>query len=194
MFAPKAPISHEKKLKKKEGTLDKRKKSIDTVKMASVSTSTEIDQHPFAVGSYLVLEWLDKSPRLAQVLERSCSNPDAKCSAEQWSYYCHFLDFNRRMDEWISHNRILEPPSLAAVQAKEHASNSSKSHATTSEAESSQAASRGRSQDLHSQRKKRKNDEGDFTVIAADEHDEHEGIDEASLKEHEEVTKVKVIP
>ena len=29
------------------------------------------------------------------------------------------------------------------------------------------------------------------TVVADDEHDEHEGIDEASLREHEEVTKVK---
>lgn len=30
------------------------------------------------------------------------------------------------------------------------------------------------------------------TVVADMEHDEHEGLDEASLKEHEEVTKVKV--
>jgi len=30
------------------------------------------------------------------------------------------------------------------------------------------------------------------TVVDPDEHDEHEGMDAASIREHEEVTKVKV--
>jgi len=121
------------------------------------------------------------------------------------------------MDEWVGLSRILEPPSVAALQgegyftwtnlllliltnfttAKEHASDLAKSQGKVIEGDSSRAAE-GEEEDggiTHSRTRKRKSCDGgggDFTVIAADEHDEHEGIDEASLKEHEEVTKVKV--
>jgi len=194
-----APSAQDKRSRKKDLPQEKRKKPPQATKPESISPSKnldELDEHPFSVGSFLVLEWLDKSPRLAQVLERTHSSIEDENPDRQWSYYCHFLDFNRRMDEWVGLSRILEPPSVAALQAKEHASDLAKSQGKVIEGDSSRAAE-GEEEDggiTHSRTRKRKSCDGgggDFTVIAADEHDEHEGIDEASLKEHEEVTKVK---
>ena len=85
------------------------------------------DEHPWAVGAYLVAEWgTEKPPRLCQIIERGeLLNPTnvvrlgrgldvarltffpffaAEAVGEEidfsWSYYVHWLDFNRRMDEW----------------------------------------------------------------------------------------------
>lgn len=81
--------------------------------------------------------------------------------------------------------------------AKEHAS--SKPHHDKPHDDASPVAL-GDEEDedgVRKSRRKRKNedeeDDGDDPTVVADmEHDEHEGMDEASLKEHEEVTKVKV--
>jgi histone acetyltransferase MYST1 len=80
--------------------------------------------------------------------------------------------------------------------AKEHAS--SKPHHDKPHDDASPVAL-GDEEDedgVRKSRRKRKNedeeDDGDDPTVVADmEHDEHEGMDEASLKEHEEVTKVK---
>ncbi|VEU34900.1 unnamed protein product [Pseudo-nitzschia multistriata] len=35
-----------------------------------------------------------------------------------WRYYVHYRDFNRRMDEWISMDRIVSPPSIGNAKAR----------------------------------------------------------------------------
>ena len=128
--------------------------------------------------------------------EKVQSAPEARDPAEQWIYYVHYLDFNRRMDEWVTPNRIVELPSVAAKLAKEHASAKPQPHGD----DSPLALVDDEDEDsVRKSRRKRKNEDDaggggsdDPTVVADMEHDEHEGMDEASLKEHEEVTKVKV--
>jgi hypothetical protein len=192
-------------------------------------------------------------------------------AASNWRYYIHYRDFNRRMDEWITTDRILSPPSVGnakarALKREEERRQRDEEEAAAAAAlvENSLTRSRRRSSAAMtptndgsteeggrrtrlSRRKSTVNNDDDATVVtghteeeddvhmtdaasaaallpsatttpkkagsevlvAADtvtthtvgEHvvatlqavelDEHEGLDEASLREHEEVTKVK---
>jgi len=182
------PAGGDKRGRKKEP----KKKNAPGPKPPKASTDREAedskdeDEHPFALGAMLLCEWgLEKSRRLCQIIERAQDSEDASL----YNYYVHFLDYNRRMDEWVTPNRILALPSEAARLAKDHA----RGHHGKEDTEADE--------DKGSRRKKRRNGEEEeeeeedkpmgHTVVADMEHDEHEGIDEASLKEHEEVTKVK---
>jgi histone acetyltransferase MYST1 len=101
------------------------------------------------------------------------------------------------MDEWLSSERILEPPSVAAKLAKEHASQHG--HGKSADADTEGAASEPGEDEPRARRRKRQGKEATSpeddattpTVVGDMAHDEHEGIDEASLREHEEVTKIK---
>lgn len=95
-----------------------------------------------------------------------------------WKYYVHYEDFNRRMDEWIESSRILHFPSEAnnvqETEADESGHGVKKIHPIV---EQHNAANLQLGNGP--------------TTVAELEHNEHEGMDESSLKEHEEITKVK---
>jgi len=102
------------------------------------------------------------------------------------------------MDEWLSSERILEPPSVGGKLAKEHASHNSQHKAVDDDNLSAITATSGEDEGPRGRRRKRQekeasgqDDDTNPTVVGDMEHDEHEGIDEASLREHEEVTKIK---
>lgn len=62
------------------------------------------DEHPLKIGLHLLVKYRDGSGRLAKIIERSADKNTHK-------YYVHYIDFNRRMDEWITVDRILKYPS-----------------------------------------------------------------------------------
>lgn len=55
-----------------------------------------------------------KTLRLCDVIDRATvpGKPD------EWRYYVHYRDFNRRMDEWVTTDRIVSPPSVGNAKAK----------------------------------------------------------------------------
>lgn len=55
-----------------------------------------------------------KTLRLCDIIDRATvpGKPD------EWRYYVHYRDFNRRMDEWITIDRIVSPPSVGNAKAK----------------------------------------------------------------------------
>ena len=186
---------------------------------------------------------------------RLCDVIDRTQLGTEWKYYIHYRDFNRRMDEWISIDRIVSPPSIGNAKArmlkKEQERQKRKqqrkkeeeavdlSAPRQSRRRSSVAAGGGEGDEPRRRRlSRRKSMDDDGTVVAGNtseeqqqdegtkenpkpsnkkeilalptdsvtthtvgghvlatinavELDEHEGLDEQSLREHEEVTKVK---
>lgn len=49
---------------------------------------------------------------------RLCDVIDRVPRGDKWRYYVHYRDFNRRMDEWISMDRIISPPSVGNAKAR----------------------------------------------------------------------------
>jgi hypothetical protein len=208
------------------------------------------------------------SVRLCDVIDRIAIGEN------KWRYYVHYRDFNRRMDEWVSQERIVSPPSIGNAKAraikKEDERQKRKQQRleeritelnavvdvsaprasrrrTSMHAPSADAVAGGAEGDSETPRRTRLQRKKSFldddnTVVAsnqekyggsettprpttpaaimaaeigvisiptsavtqtttvgehvvatipAQELDEHEGLDEASLREHEEVTKVK---
>lgn len=76
------------------------------------------DEHPLKNSNFLVVKYRDGSHRLAKIIEKNSKVVDKK---SVWQYYVHYNDFNRRMDEWISSDRIVLLPSSANVLAAEYA-------------------------------------------------------------------------
>ena len=68
-----------------------------------------MDQHPFARSSNVEVMW-QGVPKFAQVVDRTSQPP--------FRYYVHYRDFNRRMDEWITVDRIVSVPSVANAKLK----------------------------------------------------------------------------
>lgn len=93
----------------------------------------------------------------------------------------HYEDFNRRMDEWIGIDRIVMLPSEANIIGKPK---------TIEDIQGDESADPGCKRPLVI---KNGSDENAVTTIAEDDHNEHEGMEESQLKEHEEITKVKNI-
>ena len=77
--------------------------------------SKNVDEHPLTVNHFIVVRYRDDSPRLAKILGVG-SRP---ATADLQQYYAHYLDFNRRMDEWIKVDRIILLPSGANALGKE---------------------------------------------------------------------------
>lgn len=71
------------------------------------------DEHPLHTNHFVVVKYRDDSPRLAKILAKSGE------TLETYRYYVHYLDFNRRMDEWITKDRILVYPSSANSVGKQ---------------------------------------------------------------------------
>lgn len=86
---------------------------------------TVVDSHPIAIGNCLVVKYRDGSNRLAKIIERS------KKSEDQWQYYVHYHDFNRRMDEWVTLDRIVSLPSQANVLDRQHKQKLQQASSTT---------------------------------------------------------------
>ena len=63
---------------------------------------------PIAIGTRLRCEWRDGEMRECEVLER-------RGSGESSEYYVHFVDFNRRLDEWVQPGRLHPPLPKASV-------------------------------------------------------------------------------
>lgn len=61
-----------------------------------------------------------KSIRLCDIIDRTQVTLDAYTPNErqEWRYYVHYRDFNRRMDEWITIDRIVSPPSVGNSKAR----------------------------------------------------------------------------
>ena len=83
----------------------------------------------------------------------------------KFKYYCHYEDYNRRLDEWVKSSKIkARDTDLVRSAAVEEAAHNTK-------------------------RMSRQ----DTQVAAMLENDEHAGLDEESIREHEEATRVKNI-
>lgn len=143
----------------------------------------KLDEKPYAVGYCLLVKYRDNTTRLAKIIESLRREDVQSCI-----YYVHYFDFNRRMDEWVEEARIVSPPSVAnAMEAQysahHHPHQPHKDAHSTANLEATAGLSLSPRHEQTSQ----------FTTIAELEHDEHEGMDEAQLIEHEKLTKVKNI-
>ncbi|TFJ82720.1 hypothetical protein NSK_005913 [Nannochloropsis salina CCMP1776] len=144
------------------------------------------DDHPFKRGSIIMVKWAgDGTDRFCDVIERAQNEKTG-----EWSYYVHYHDFNRRMDEWVNIPAILKPPSVAGAEHKAMKEQLEREKELAEQAEKLGEASEEAG--IRTRRQKQRGQEEDEVPLAAHlEHDEHEGLDEEQLKEHEEVTKVK---
>ncbi|ETV69838.1 hypothetical protein, variant 4 [Aphanomyces astaci] len=152
----------------------------------AASTLTTTSDSGYAVGAILVALWMGETERTCVVIDRKAT------TAGKFKYYVHWHDFNRRMDEWINADEIVRrgtDEEIKHLQKKEHKEKEKekehdKTGGTVGTGDHSDSKDSGRGTRGH----KRKT-ESDFAE--PDEHDEHEGMDAASIREHEEVTKVK---
>ena len=164
---------------------------------SSTSSSFVHDSHPLPIGSYIIVTYRDGSNRLAKIIETNRGT-----NGRNIEYYIHYYDFNRRMDEWIYPTRIVKYPKeanpIGASREQQDATLKKSKDANhtrpdivatstlmdtsmTSDDNSNHASSNGEGIN------------GRISTMFELDHDEHEGMDEASLLEHEEVTKVKNI-
>ncbi|KAL1363811.1 hypothetical protein AAHE18_03G173400 [Arachis hypogaea] len=117
---------------------------------------------PLEVGTRVMCRWRDGKYHPVKVIERrkvSSSDPN------DYEYYVHYTEFNRRLDEWVK----LEQLDLESVEA-------------VVDEKVEEKGATGLKMTRH---QKRKIDE---THVEG-----HEELDAASLREHEEFTKVKNI-
>ena len=148
----------------------------------------DVDDHPYAHNHCIVVKYRDNSDRLACIIEREEREVDGESA---WHYYVHYQDFNRRMDEWVSGERIVEPPSVANEIEEVRKTSGYYNHGLPKAEDGKERAEPG---DLSKLAALKINTVGSkITTIADDEHDEHEGLDENSMREHNEITKVKNI-
>eukprot|EP00002_Diphylleia_rotans_P031950 TRINITY_DN6667_c0_g1_i1.p1 TRINITY_DN6667_c0_g1~~TRINITY_DN6667_c0_g1_i1.p1 ORF type:complete len:398 (-),score=75.06 TRINITY_DN6667_c0_g1_i1:250-1443(-) len=113
---------------------------------------------PVAVGSRLPCKWRDDSYHRAEVIEAKNESDGS------WSYYVHYVEFNRRLDEWVTSDR-LDVSDITYPKGQDAAK---EVHVAKVEKQP--------------EKKKRRRDE----------EDKEDGHDPAD-KEHEEITKVKNI-
>ena len=178
-----------------------------------------INEHPLKIGCYIMVRYRDGSDRVAKIIEKLEVKQTKSDTNIPWKYYIHYHDFNRRMDEWITPDRILSISNVAPGTLDAHGHGhghgsiqlSSSVGSILNEMDTSQADENDGSVFSDNQNASAKDDELAHKVqktlsppgltrsttmvstIAELDHDEHEGLDEASLLEHEEVTKVKNI-
>eukprot|EP00793_Prasinoderma_coloniale_P002452 PRCOL_00001934-RA len=127
----------------KNNPKDEEKEAAD---LAKVQAAIKNKGGELPEGTLLMCAWRDGVMRMTRVIESKRAGGVA--GRDQWEYYVHYLEFNRRLDEWVDASR-LDFDSLDDKKGK-----------------------------------KRK-------VEELDEHHDHPEFDHASLREHEEFTKVK---
>lgn len=157
-----------------------------------------------------------------------------KKQVHRWRYYVHYRDSNRRLDEWVTEERIVSPPSIGAAMAKAVAAERKKAEdehrrkfeedrrksiAALTESATVVVPTDTDTTAVRITRRQKRKSGGDPTVqevtnnvvhnsvvvpgirviasgidvvatVPAEELDEHAGLDESALREHEEVTKV----
>ena len=121
------------------------------------------------IGTIVESHWRNKDWKAATIIEREWVE-DFHGSKPHWRYYVHYAAFNRRMDEWITDERmkVIKLPDVVE--------------------KSGTKGSKRKNKDENHIRATA----GVLSLIAPD-HDEHYGMDEASIAEHEHFTKVKNI-
>lgn len=62
---------------------------------------------------------IGSSSNINATTPRTPSQPPPLEQQQQWRYYVHYRDFNRRMDEWITMDRIASPPSIGNAKARQ---------------------------------------------------------------------------
>ncbi|XP_061354696.1 histone acetyltransferase of the MYST family 1 [Gastrolobium bilobum] len=117
---------------------------------------------PLEVGTRVMCRWRDGKYHPVKVIERRKGNVSGP---NDYEYYVHYTEFNRRLDEWVK----LEQLDLDSVEA-------------VVDEKVEEKGATGLKMTRH---QKRKIDE---THVEG-----HEELDAASLREHEEFTKVKNI-
>ncbi|TMW63071.1 hypothetical protein Poli38472_005689 [Pythium oligandrum] len=165
--------------------------TLSTTTASSTTNAKEEENGAgFRVGTILWANWMGQTERTCVVIDRKL------VGKERFKYYVHWHDFNRRMDEWINESEVIregtEEETKRLQEKHAHrptpAANASGEGTPavgtpTNATEESAPRTRGH---------KRKAPEDSHDEFAPpDEHDEHEGMDAASIREHEEVTKVK---
>lgn len=204
----------------KVGSIDGTKETKDSstlLKSNDIDIEKNIDEHPLRINDFIILKYRDNSYRVAQIIEKSLQE-DENNSTKEYHYYIHYLDFNRRMDEWITPDRILNYPSIAnkygkkilkiqkkahekLIKIKEIINNKDKKKDTTiniiekDKEEDNDIDSETELTDLpySSELLSNSSNSSTYTNISEFDHDEHEGLDETSLIEHEKLTKIKNI-
>lgn len=88
----------------------------------------DIDEHPLKTSYFLVVKYRDGSHRLAKIIEKMTKTVEKKLV---YQYYVHYTDFNRRMDEWISSDRIVLLPSAANILGAENSAAHAHGHGHT---------------------------------------------------------------
>lgn len=148
----------------------------------------ELDKHPIPPGNHLMVQYRDGSNRLAKIIEKGGQAPN-------WNYYIHYHDFNRRMDEWIDISRIVSYPSVAnkLQPTGHHGSHAPNAHNPPHPTHKSPSSSHHKTHGGHGNNTGQDAHNKLVSTVADLDHDEHEGLDEASLLEHESITKVKNI-
>lgn len=70
-----------------------------------------------------MVSYRDNSPRIAKIISVNGNKTE-----NRWRYYVHYFDFNRRMDEWITPDRILKLPSEANPLGQERLEAEAQAH------------------------------------------------------------------
>jgi histone acetyltransferase MYST1 len=223
-------VDAKKKVKKSSSSNHGRKSTSDGKKKSSIKEVVSVsnidegplDEHPLSLGHCMIVQYRDGSHRLAKIIERN--GVKGVTNDNDWQYYVHYHDFNRRMDEWVKVPRIISYPSIANIADKKR-KELEKKHghgAAIKPSDSNASLNNDFKDDSENRRKSKRNidneisdedddieieideeindnnieinkvyDEKGITTILDTDHDEHEGLDEASLLEHEEITKIK---
>ena len=168
--------------KKKEGSAPKKVK-----KKAKQIINVDPWNQGWAVGTNLIGfsrgRW-----RKAKVVHRKSRRPSAD-NPHKFEYYVHYYEFNRRMDQWVGWDRLLTAKQFAEREGADELAVIEARAAATSHGHGDKGGDHGHKKSVHS---KGVDKSGDTVMeFIEGDHDGHDGMDEASLKEHEEVTKVK---
>jgi histone acetyltransferase MYST1 len=125
-----------------------------------------------------------------KIIEISESTVDDKKS---WQYYIHYFDFNRRVDEWITCDRILVFPKEAnnVDTSTSHLKLSGLFNLKNDFENHEAATTKTKDENENHLEANREVVSTQPTTVNDLNHNEHEGLDATSLLEHEEVTKIK---
>ncbi|KAL0490270.1 HAG4 [Acrasis kona] len=134
------------------------------------------------VGNRLPCKWRNEEQRLCEII-------DIKTVDEISSYYVHYVDFDRRLDEWVSVDKL----NIEAFKAGENGDlNGENSQPGTSKPSGPDAPSVvGEDGGAKVERKVTRNMKRKFNEMNHVDEAEHDPQTAALEKEHEEITKVK---
>lgn len=103
--------------------------STPRVPLTGPGSGKPIDIHPFSRGSVIEVryshtnpdDWFDFTPDkiyLCDIIDRMALAENTSKNPRDWKYYVHYRELNRRMDEWISGERVVSPPSVGNAKAR----------------------------------------------------------------------------